>query len=326
VTQVISISIFGVRLIHRFPKVLPRRLPKFTRGSARTHLGKGFWVSVAQIAQVLLNGTDILILGRVLGPLAVVPYACTGKLIGVLSNQPQMLMQSAGPALSELKMSETRQRLFQVCTALSQAMLMVSGAVVCIVLSVNQAFVNWWVGENQYAGGLVSVLLLTGMLLRHLNTTAVYSIFCFGYERRISMTTLLDGAVTVCGALVFVPLLGAAGAPLGTILGVVFISLPLNLSALARESDVSLALLLSQHWPWFWRFSILAAAAWVSTEMFTPRGILGIVVVAMLTGLAYLLMMLPLALRGQLGLYVRPRLFALRAKLLPAFPLGDTEA
>jgi O-antigen/teichoic acid export membrane protein len=322
-TQVMSVSIFGFRLVQRFPEALPRRLPKLPRSAARAQLGNAFWVSVAQVAQVLLNGTDILILGKVLGPLAVVPYACTGKLIGVLSNQPQMLMQSAGPALSELKVSESRQRLFQVCTALSQAVLIASGAVACVVLSVNNAFVNWWVGGGQYGGAALSVLLLVAMMLRHWNTTAVYSIFCFGYERHISVTTLLDGAVTVGGMLILVPLCGPAGAPLGTIIGVTFVSLPRNLSALARESGVSFAVLLSPLWPWLWRFCVVASGAWLSAWLVPPRGVLAIAAAASLTGLAYLLIMWPLALRGQLGLYVRPRLAALRAKFFPALPVRD---
>lgn len=320
-TQVISAGVCGLRLVRRFPGALPRRLPKLPGRDARAQLGAAFWVSVAQVAQVLLNGTDILILGRVLGPLAVVPYVCTAKLVGVLSNQPQMLMQSAGPALSELKVSESRQRLFQVCTALTQAMLLASGAVACVVLSVNQAFVGWWVGEEQYGGGALSVLFVAAMMLRHWNTTAVYSIFCFGYERHISVTTLLDGAVTVCAMFILVPLCGPAGAPLGTILGVALVSLPRNLSALARENGVSLPALLRPLLPWLWRFSLLAVGAWLSAQVISPRGFAAMAVAAALTGSAYLLVMLPLALRGPLGLYAGPRLLALRARILPALRL-----
>ena len=53
---------------------------------------------MSQIAQVLLNGTDVMIIGALLGPAAVVPYACTGKLVSVLANQPQAILQSAAPA------------------------------------------------------------------------------------------------------------------------------------------------------------------------------------------------------------------------------------
>ena len=70
------------------------------RGSSSA---RGTWISVNQIAQVLLGGTDLVVVGKLLGPEAVVPYACTGKLLTLLANQPQMFMQMALPALSELR-------------------------------------------------------------------------------------------------------------------------------------------------------------------------------------------------------------------------------
>jgi O-antigen/teichoic acid export membrane protein len=301
-------------LRRNLPGILPHRLPSLSWLTARGQIKQGFWISVAQVAQVLTSGTDVLIVGSLLGPLAVVPFACTGKLIGVLANQPQMLMQAAGPALSEMKMAESRQKLFQVCTALSQATLLVSGAVVCVVLTVNQGFVSWWVGPSQYGGLLLSALFLLNMLLRHWNTTAVYAIFCFGYERRISLTTLLDGAVTVGGAILFVRLFGTIGAPMGALLGVCIISLPANLSALARENGVKPTILIKTLWPWLYRFVILAACAWVVTRVFVPQTFVSIGVAATFCALIYCGAMVPLIFREPLGLYVRPRLLAARMK------------
>ena len=175
-------------------------MPSFNLKTARRQLGQGFWIIVAQVAQVLLAGTDVVIIGILAGPAAVVPFVCTGKLITVLANQPQLVMQAAGPALSEMRMAETTARLFQVSSALTQAMLMASGAVVCAVLAVNQGFVTWWVGAGQYAGLSLTVLLLLVMLLRHWNTTTSYTLFAFGRERRVAVTALMDGVVTLGGA------------------------------------------------------------------------------------------------------------------------------
>ena len=49
-----------------------------------------------------------LVVGKLLGPEAIVPYACTGKLMTMLANQPQLFMQMALPALSELRGSAAR--------------------------------------------------------------------------------------------------------------------------------------------------------------------------------------------------------------------------
>src|ERR1044071_4760308 len=303
------------RLRRRFPGVLPRKLSALTRTNAKAQLTKGTWASVAQIAQALLNGTDVLIIGKLLGPLAVVPFACTGKLTGVLANQPQMLMQAAAPALTAMKMGDSRARLFNVCTALSQAMLMISGAVVCVVLTINQSFVSWWVGAEQFGGFLLSGLILLEMLLRHWNTTAAYTIFCFGYERRLAITTLLAGVLSVCAAIVFVWLLGPIGAPLGTILGVSLVSLPGNLYVMARESGVTIGTLTKSLWPWFWRFVLLVIAAWSVTRVFIPQGLIITFATAALSALVYAVVMLPVALRAPLGEYLQPYVTSLRGKL-----------
>src|SRR5271170_4492853 len=127
-----------------FPHVLPSRLPKMAREDLYQALTSGTWVSVAQIAQVLVAGTDLVIIGKFLGPSAVVPYAMTQKLIAVLWNQPQMIMEMAAPGLSQMKTSESRERIFRVCNALAVGMLTAAGAVACVTLAVNHSFVSWW--------------------------------------------------------------------------------------------------------------------------------------------------------------------------------------
>ncbi len=324
VLQLIGAGAGLLRLRTHFPTVLSQPLPKLLWSTARSRLNQGFWVSLAQIAQVLLNGTDILIIGKLFGPAAVVPFVCTGKLITVLSNQPQMLMAAAGPALSQMKMGESRERLSQVCIALGQAMLMLSGAVVCVVLSVNQGFVGRWVGAGQYGGFWLTVLILLSMLLRHWNTTIAYTLFCFGYERRLCVTALLDGLVSVGAVVLFVWLYGLIGAPLGMIVGVCLVSLPLNLSALARESEMSLWGLVRPFAPWFARFVVLMLGAGALARVWTPTSFLLLALTATASALVYTAVMFPLTLRLPLGLYVRPRWFPIRTRVFRVLRLSNT--
>jgi O-antigen/teichoic acid export membrane protein len=321
VLQLMGAITGGYRLHRHFPTVLPRSLPRMPWQTARKRLGQGFWVGLNQIAQVLLNGTDILIIGKLFGPAAVVPFVITGKLIGVLSNQPQMLMAAAGPALSQMRMGEPRERLSEVCIALSQAMLLLSGAVVCVVLVVNQGFVGRWVGSGQYGGFWLTVLILVSMLLRHWNLTVGYALFCFGYERRLCLTTLLDGLLSVGAVVLFVRQYGLIGAPLGMIVGACLVSLPANLSALARETDMSVIKLMQPLLPWFLRFVGLVFGAGAVAKVWTPNTLALLVLTASVSSLIYLGVMFPLALRYPLGIYVRPRLFPLAARMMRALRL-----
>jgi O-antigen/teichoic acid export membrane protein len=306
--QVLVPVVSFLRLRFKFPEVLPSKsTPRVPSSKLSALMGKGVWVSVSQIAQVLVDGTDFVVIGKMLGTATVVPYSCTDKLISVLSNQPAMLMHAASPGLSALKSSGDSLRAFQVAVNLTQGMLILSGAIVCVVIAVNQGFVRWWVGVNQFAGIWVTLFLAIAMVLRHSNTATVYSLFCFGYERRLSLTNLLDGLVSVVASVTLVHFWGMAGAPLGSIIGVCAVSLPANLLALSKESGTSVRTVLRQHWPWFWRFGFLASFLAVVANVWTPVGVVAIALTTVAVGAAYLAIMLPTIMRSPLAVYLPNR-------------------
>jgi O-antigen/teichoic acid export membrane protein len=306
VTQATIITACGVRLAVRYPDAMPRRLVPGVIFGTRDYIGRSVWVSVSQVAQVLLNGTDVMIIGGLMGPAAVVPYACTSKLIAVLANQPQAILQSAAPALSELRTSADRGRLFKVSAALAQATLAVSGLVACIVLAVNAGFVRWWVGPDQFGGMALTLLLLAAMIIRHFNTTNVYALFCFGREKRLALTGLADGVATLALSAALVSTLGLAGAPLGAIAGVVLVSAPLNVGALSRETGVSRWQIVSTLAPWLWRFAMVAAIAGAVGASVQPSSFPWLAVLGGSAAVLYSLAVVAPLLRSPAGIYLRP--------------------
>jgi O-antigen/teichoic acid export membrane protein len=114
-----------VRLRGEFKALWVADAPTPTFTDARELFSRSGWVSLSQVGQVFLNGSDVLILGAILGPAATVPYACTGKLITVLANHPQLLMQAAAPAIAEMRTSASREQITRMTVALMRAMLKV---------------------------------------------------------------------------------------------------------------------------------------------------------------------------------------------------------
>ena len=300
-TQIMSAAMAWVRLTRVFPEILPGSLPALTLVELRRQLGRGVWISVSQLAQVLVSGTDLVVIGKLIGPEAVVPYVCTGKLITILANQPQMFMQTALPALSELRTSASRDRLFEVSRSMTQMMLLASGAIVAVVLATNQAFVSWWVGDGQFAGIALTVLLLVGMLIRHLNTTAIYALFCFGNERRLAITAIVEGIGSTAAMCALVPMLGLYGAALGPLLATALISLPNNVRALAREEGTSATSLLTPLVPWLVRLSVLLAAVAILPFAVSLNGVTALVIASVVVAVAYVAIMVPVLRRPPLG-------------------------
>ncbi|HLY99229.1 MAG TPA: oligosaccharide flippase family protein [Candidatus Angelobacter sp.] len=313
--EVVSIFCFVWRTRSRFPWVLPKSIFAATWQESRIYLRRSMWVTVSRAASILLNGSDVLIIGKVLGPLAVVPYVCTGKLISVLSNQPQMLMDLALPGMSEMRYSESRERIQQASTALSQIMLLFSGALVCAVLVLNRSFVNWWVGANQYGGFRLTAFIMTLVVLRHWSRTLINTIFCFGYERWISYVGLVDGVVTVVSSVVIVHFYGPLGAPVGGIIGVCLVSLPANLWALSRELNTSVARLLVPIRGWALRLALLVLLAAFLQRSFFWHSFPVMAVIGATSLLLYLVFMFPVMLSPPCSVYIKPLLHNLRVRI-----------
>jgi O-antigen/teichoic acid export membrane protein len=321
VVQLYQYVASGMRLWFRHRQLLPKKLSPLAWSDARRLLASGTWVSVAQVAQVLLVGTDVVIMAQLLGAEAVVPYAITGRLVSVLSTQPSVLVQAALPGVSEIRGTSDLARLKRVSSALGLGMLILSTVVFCVVLVVNQSFIVWWgVPKNPYAGDLVTALLLFAMIARHANFSIVLTLFALGGEKRISLTTLADGIMTVVATMLLVPRLGVVAAPLASIAGATLISLPANLRGLSIRAGVPVLEWIRPLWGWMWRFAALALGALIlARQTIRPTFIMLGITTAAVTFVVFAVM-LPVALRPPLGIYLQPRLDGLRARWLRMRP------
>lgn len=175
-----------------------------------------------------------------------------------------------------------------------------------------------WVGESFYGGAWLTIALVANMLIRLWNATTVYAIFAFGYEKRISVTSLGDGLLTSVLMLLLVPQLGLIGAPIASIASAITISLPWNLSALAKGVQASPARLILELASWFLRFAIILALTIMLESHFAPSGVYSIIGVSTLVSCAYVVIMLPLARREPLRGYVQPVLESFRTRIKQA--------
>ncbi|WP_180541764.1 oligosaccharide flippase family protein [Nevskia soli] len=291
---------------------------------AGERLARGMWISVSQISQVLIYGTDSVIVGKMFGAAAIVPYSCTGKLINVLSNQPQHIMRAAEPGLSQMRMSESRARLASVTNALSLAMLLASGLVVTVCLAVNPAFVQWWVGGKYFSGFGLTLLFSLSMVLRHLNITAIYTLFAFGHEKLLAMTSLADGVLSTALSILFALLLHSpAGIVLGSIASTCCVLGFANGRKLSAELAVRQRDLYKPLAGWFWRMVLVGFGAYVVSGLGPAKGFVAIAMMGCAAAAAYAGIMLPVALRSSLEPYLRPVLSRFRWRTVRVVPVEN---
>ena len=306
-TQITPGALAWWRLRRRHACVWPTEPVSLQWTDIRALFSRGAWISAGQIAQVLLTGTDLLIVGSLIGPEAAVIYACTGKLVALLSNQPQMFLLTALPALSELRGAAARERLNSVSKSMTQLLFLTSGAIFCLVMVVNDSFVAWWVGPSRFGGFALTMALLMSMFVRHVNFAVVYTLFCFGHERRLALTAVADGAVGLVAMLILVPTLGPLGAAVALAGSTVAVSLPANLRALGREMGVGAFEFLAFWKGWSIRFGIVVACA-AALRKLAADGNWSTVPLALAVGTLYAAIMLPEAMRRPLGSMLAERL------------------
>jgi len=145
------------------------------------------------------------------------------------------------------------------------------------------------------------------MVLNHWMSVTTSALFSFGYERRISITTIVCGVVTLVATVGLTRYLGLVGAPLASVLGLVLVGLPANLLAIAYETEVSLKSVLLAVLPWGWRFLLLGALVVGASRRWVSGSLLGLAATSVAAALVYAVLMLPVLLGPPLGVYVRPR-------------------
>jgi len=254
---------------------------------------RGFWVNINQLATQLSAGSDLLIVGRSISAATVVVYSSTNKLIAVLQNQPQILASVALPGLSHMKTSESRERILQATTSLTQAMLLLAGGVFCIILAVNQPFVTWWLGAHFFGGMPLTVVLLLTFLLRQADYTLAVTLFAFGHEKWLSIKALIDGAVSVAIAFLLVGHWGMAGVASGFLCGAAFVSIPADIFLLTRTLQISVSELSRPYLPYLWRFAVVGCIALAIHKWLAAPNLPHIIFTALLAGLVYLLLVMP---------------------------------
>jgi hypothetical protein len=213
-----------------------------------------------------------------------------------------------------MRVSEPPDALRRATSALTQAVLVASGLVGCVVLAVNAGFVSWWVGPEHYGGLSLTALFVLMMLSRHYGTTVVYTIYSFGHERRLALIGLAQGVAGVAASLLLVKVLGVAGAVLGALLANVALTWPLALPVVARDTGTSTAILLRGLVPWAWRLAVLLAAGTAAGVLLRPQGPFAVAAVGLLAAALYAALAGPFVLRPPLREYILQILRALRSR------------
>lgn len=276
-------------------------------------LTRGLWASLGQTASSLIGGTDLVIIAHAMGPVTVVVYSCTAKLVQVLQNQPQALASNAVPGLSHMKTSEPRDRIRTTATCLAQAMILVAGAVFCVVFALNHQFVNLWTGPRYFGGVALTMLLLVNFMARLLDYTLALALFAFGHEKLYAIRAVLDGLISVSLASVLVRFMGLQGVVIGFMCGALLVAIPMDLYLFAREFEVTILQAMQPYVASLWRIVAVGTAAFFILRRIDIPNLPALMAAGAGVLLVYLLVIVPHVRGSELAGYIQTATAGFRA-------------
>lgn len=178
--------------------------------------GSGAWLS--GWGWRLISASDGLVLAALGRPTAVAALAFTSKLAQAMTQLSWVpcdsglagLANLAGEQRAPADAATGRSRLHQTVIVMVRVYLALAGAVACVILAVNPAFVRGWVGLNFYAGWNAN-LLLAGLVVT----------MTFGHALSVVSSVMGQrvqiGVATFAAGLVHVALAFGLGMPLGIV-------------------------------------------------------------------------------------------------------------
>jgi O-antigen/teichoic acid export membrane protein len=235
-SQTLASLAFLLRWRLRYARHRPRTVAWPGWRQITSRLQTSGWSSLRQVAQLLMNGADLIVLGAVAGPEAVVAYSCTAKLYSLGMNYPYSIAVIASPALSEA-IHRGRDAQVRIAGSISLLIMLFSGMIGLVILAANEAFVNLWMGAKFYSGPGATFGLVATMMTRHYLFTLGQILFSRGQaDRALGVAAFLDGIATVTWIVLMTHWLGPTGVPWGNLLGVLTTTLPIFAYCLHRDA------------------------------------------------------------------------------------------
>ena len=208
----IAVVVQGVMVIRRSRAALDGAAPAFhTRHWVAISLGflmiDGF--------RMLLDNTDVLLIGRFLDPHSVAVYFAVIRTSGLIAFIPFSVVALAVPKFAEIHSTGTREDLQKFVTNVTRLMFWPS-LLAAIAMACVGPFLLSLFGKDFSAGYPTMLVVLTGLVLRAATLPVEYLLTMTGHHRDTITVYALAAAASIALSLVLIPSFGILGAAVGS--------------------------------------------------------------------------------------------------------------
>jgi O-antigen/teichoic acid export membrane protein len=214
-----SLVLGAIATIHLVRQSVPGfrlRLSLVNRLDLKRLIGYGQYFQMVKIAQVVMTSKDHVILASLLGTAAVTPYAVATKLCVFATGLCLKIPGVVFPSLSEVFSSGQVDLIQQYFLRLSRLFIRLGILAVLLIVTVNERFIDLWLGPELYGGFLLTALLAYSVLRDVFAKGIAVFLYSSGDMRGLGLLSLLEGSLGVALSLFLVREMGIPGVALAT--------------------------------------------------------------------------------------------------------------
>lgn len=233
-------------------RVVRRKLPKATGRVAVPEANREFWRfttprSIAQVAQLVVQRLDIILIGAMISPAAAAVYTAATRFVPLGQLGAQAISQVVQPRFTHLLATNQKEALGEVFRTTTAWNIAIAWPLYLVVGSMAPLYLRLF-GPGFAADGFAVVLVMVVGMLIGVASGPVDTILLMAGRSWLSLSNALVAlVVSVVGCLVLIPILGIVGAAVAwcasvvakSVLGYVQVRRHVGLSALSRASAIA---------------------------------------------------------------------------------------
>lgn len=281
----IAVAIAGTARVARLDPALLRRWPRPSVGGVRQLFGMGVGGWLGGFGWRLVSMSSGLVLAATRRADWIAMYACTARLSQLLLQLCWIVPDSALVGLAQVHGEGRDDRRREIVDALMRLYLVFAGGAAVVVLAVNPAFVQWWVGPRFYGGLTLNVLLAAGLVVGSVAHGLAVLSSVLGRRTTMGAAGLAQGVVHVALAVALTLRLELNGLATATVLSASLLG-PIGVRTLSSAAHLDARRILAPVLTWALRaipVTLVAALVGASGLSLAAAG-----AAAIALGLAYL--------------------------------------
>ena len=258
------------------------------RSLVRPFTGLSIWLAMIELASVVIERIDVLVVGVVLGVDDAAVYAVGVKLASMAGRLFGPATVTLFPYASQLAAGEDREGLRDVFVTGTRLALGIAGPICVTLVLLSSTAIDVWVGDRYEDAAAVVALLTAASLLGAVKLPGVRVLSGMGMARVPALITALEAGLNLVLDLALAPSMGVAGIALASLIASAICNLglflPYTLRTIGMPAREYAREVLGAHGP-----AVGAAVVtWLALQPVLESRLDRLVVVGGLVGLAYL--------------------------------------